>query len=76
MSEVARPIIRRIYETTAFDPEKGTYRAVVIRVEYPRGVFHDIYVDVNAYDPNKVEDYVRSWLSRYGRWVGKEIELK
>jgi len=76
MSEVARPVIRRIYETTAFDPEKGTYRAVVIRVEWPKGVFHDIYVDVNEYDPNKVEDYVKNWLSRYGRWVGKEIELK
>ena len=72
--EVYAPIIRRIYETTAFDPERGTYRAVVIRVEYPPGAFHDIYVPAEEYDPDKVPEYVKRWLERYGRWVGQKVE--
>jgi len=72
--EVVAPIIRRIYETTAFDPERGTYRAVVIRVEYPPGHFHDITVPKEEYDPEKVPEYVKDWLEKYGKWVGKKIE--
>jgi len=88
--EVKAPIIRRIYETTAFDPERGTYRAVVIRIEFPPGQFHDITVpkeefppgqfhDITVpkeeYDPEKVPEYVKEWLQKYGIWVGKEIKL-
>ena len=69
------PIIRRVYETVAFEPEKGTYRAVCIRVEYPPGTFHDIYVPLEEFDPEKVEEYVKNWLKRYGRWVGKEVKI-
>jgi len=76
MAEVARPVIRRIYETVLFDPEIGSYRAVVIRVEYPAGIFHDIPVRLEEYDPEKVEEYVRGWLKRYGKWVGREIKLE
>ena len=76
MSEKEKPRIVRIYETTAFDPERGVYRAVVIRIEYPKGHYHDIYVPLEEYDPDKVDEYVRNWIKRYGRWVGREIELK
>jgi len=71
--EVIAPVVRRIYETTTFDPERGTYRAVVIRVEFPPGQFHDIVVPKDEYDPNKVPEYVKKWLEQYGRWVGKKI---
>ncbi len=71
--EIAAPVIRRIYETTAFDPEKGTYRAVVIRVEFPPGQFHDITVPKAEYDPEKVPEYVKEWLNSYGKWVGKKV---
>ena len=73
--EVKAPIIRRIYTTTAFDPERGTYRAVVIRIEFPPGRFHDITVPKEEYDPEKVPEYVKEWMQRYGIWVGKEIKL-
>jgi len=73
--EVKAPVIRRIYETTAFDPERGTYRAVVIRVEFPPGQFHDITVPKSEYDPEKVPEYVKEWLAKYGKWVGSKIEL-
>ena len=73
--EVKAPIIRRIYETTAFDPERGTYRAVVIRIEFPPGQFHDITVPKAEYDPEKVPEYVKRWLEQYGKWVGKEVKL-
>jgi len=72
--EVKAPIIRRIYETTSFDPERGTYRAVVIRVEYPPGTFHDITIPKDEFNPKKVPDYVKEWLETYGQWVGKVIE--
>lgn len=75
MAEEFKPTIHRIYETVAFDPERGTYRAVVIRVEYPKGRYHDIYVPADEYDPNKVPEYVKQWLERYGKWAGKTIEL-
>jgi len=68
--EIKAPIIRRIYETTAFDPERGTYRAVIIRVEWPKGNFHDITIPVDEYDPDKVMDYVKDWFEKYGRWLG------
>jgi|GEM_PF-6107227 len=73
--KVVAPIIRRIYETTAFDPERGTYTAVVIRVEYPEGQFHDITVPKEKYNPEKVEEYVKEWLSKYGKWVGKKVKI-
>ena len=72
--EVKAPIIRRIYETTSFDPERGTYRAVVIRVEYPAGTFHDITIPKDEYNPEKVPEYVKEWLESYGKWVGKAVE--
>lgn len=71
--EVEAPVIRRIYETTAFDAERGTYRAVVIRVEYPPGSFHDITIPKDEYDPEKVPQYVSEWLSQYGKWLGKSV---
>jgi len=73
--EVKAPIIRRIYETTCFDPERGTYRCVIIRVEYPEGHFHDITVPKDEYHPEKVPEYVKKWLEKYGRWVGEKIKL-
>ena len=75
MGEEVKPVIRRIYETIAFDPEIGTYRAVCIRIEYPTGQFHDIYVPLEKYDPEKVDEYVRDWLRKYGKWVGREVPL-
>jgi len=72
--EVKAPIIRRIYETSVFDPERGTYRAVIIRVEWPPGSFHDITVPVEEYDPEKVDYYVKSWFEKYGKWIGKKVE--
>ena len=75
MSE-EKPVIRRIIETVAFDPERGTYRAVEIRIEYPKGVYHSILIPIEEYDPDKVDEYVKNWLKRYGKWIGKSIELK
>ena len=72
--EVKAPVIRRIYETTCFDPERGSYRCVIIRVEYPQGLFHDITVPKDSFDPERVPEYVKKWLEQYGRWVGKSIE--
>ena len=73
MGEEIRPVIRRIYESVAFDPEKGTYRVVVIRVEYPPGYYQDITVPADEYDPNKVPEYVRKWFEKYGKWTGKSV---
>lgn len=73
--EVVSPVVRRIYETTAFDPERGAYRAVVIRVEFPPGQFHDITVPKSEYDPNKVPEYVKAWLENFGRWVGQKVSV-
>jgi len=36
--------VRRVYTTTTFDPERGHYRAVAIRIEFPEGHFEDIYI--------------------------------
>lgn len=72
--ELAAPVVRRIYETTAFNAERGTYKAVVIRVEYPKGNYHDIVIPAEEYDPEKVPEYVKEWLIKYGRWYNKPIE--
>jgi len=72
--EKAFPIIRRVYESTCFDPERGTYRCVIIKVEYPQGNYHDITVPADEFDPDKVPEYVKNWLTKYGKWVGKKIE--
>ena len=72
--EVKAPIIRRIYETTSFDPERGTYRAIVIRVEYPPGNYRDITIPKDEYNPEKVPEYVKEWFERYGKWEGKAVE--
>jgi len=66
-------IIRRIIETTAFDPERGTYRAIDIRFEYPEGVFHDILIPKEEYTPELAEKKVREWIEKYGVLVGRRI---
>ena len=70
--EVKAPIIRRIYETTLFDPERGTYRAVVITVEV-NGTFHDITIPKDEYHPERVPEYVKEWFEKYGKWIGKSV---
>jgi len=72
--ELKAPIIRGIYETSAFDPEIGTYRAIVIRVEYPKGSFHDITIPKAEYEPAKALDYVKEWFETKGKWLGKTVE--
>jgi hypothetical protein len=65
------PRIVRIFETTAFDPEKGTYRAVDIRFEYPEGVFHDILVPMDEYKgPEDAKKRVKEWIEKYGKAIG------
>jgi len=74
MGEEAKPKVKivRIFETVAFDVQKGTYRAVDIRVEV-NGHFADILIPKDEYDPSKVQDYVKEWWERQGRWIGAEI---
>jgi len=66
-------IIRRIIETTAFDPERGTYRAINVRFEYPEGVFHDILIPKEEYTPEEAERRIREWIEKYGVLVGRRI---
>jgi len=72
--ELKAPIIRRILERTAFDPEIGSYRVVVIRVEYPKGQFHDIEIPKEEYKPDRVVEYVKEWFETAGKWIGKAVE--
>ena len=63
--------IVRIFETIAFDPERGTYRAVDIRFEYPPGQFHDIYVPIDEYKgPEHAKQLVKEWIEKYGKALG------
>ena len=63
--------IVRIFETIAFDPERGTYRAIDIRFEYPPGQFHDIYVPIDEYQgPDHAKQLVREWVEKYGKAIG------
>jgi len=70
-----RVMIRQIYETTAFDPERGVYRAVAIRVELPGGIIRDILIPADEYNPELVDHYIREWWSKYGKWLGKQLEM-
>lgn len=72
--KVVAPIIRRIVETTCFDPERGTYKCIEIRVEVPGAGIHSIYIPAEEYDPNKVPQYVKEWYEKYGKWIGKAVE--
>lgn len=71
--EKPRARIVRIFETVCFDPERGTYRCVDIRVEYPPGQYHDIYIPVEQYDPDKVPEIVAEWKRRFGELIGREV---
>ena len=72
--KAAFPVIRQIFESTCFDPNRGAYDCVIIRVEWPPGYYHNIEIPRDEYDPNRVDEYVREWFIKYGRWVGKEIK--
>jgi len=58
--------IRRFWHTVAFDPERGHYRAVSIRIEYPKGQYHDILIPEAEYSPRVALERVKEWVERYG----------
>ena len=67
--------IIRVFETVAFDPEKGSYRAVDVRFEYPigSGNYYDIVIPFEEYTPEEAERRVREWVQKYGSLMGKEL---
>ena len=77
MAEEEKPKARivAVFETSAFDPEKGTYRAVNVRIEYPigSGRYHDILIPVEEYSPEEAERRVREWVEKYGSILGREL---
>ena len=77
MAEGEKPKARiiRIFEISAFDPERGTFRGVNIRFEYPvgSGNYHDIVIPLEEYTPEEAERRVREWIQKYGGIIGKEL---
>ena len=77
MAEEKKPKAKiiRVFETVAFDPEKGSYRAVDVRFEYPigSGNYHDITIPLEEYTPEEAERRVREWVQKYGSLMGKEL---
>ena len=72
-SEKPKPKILRVYESWAFDPERGSYRAVFVRFEYPPGQIHDIPIPKEEFTPEEAERRVKEWVRSYGVLIGKEI---
>jgi hypothetical protein len=63
--------IVRVFETVGFDPERGTYRAVDIRFEYPEGTYHDLLIPLEEYKgPEDAKKRVKEWVEKYGRAIG------
>jgi len=77
MAEEEKPKAKiiRVFETVAFDPEKGSYRAVNVRFEYPvgSGNYYDIVIPLEEYSPEEAERRVREWIQKYGAIMGKEL---
>ena len=77
MAEEEKPKARiiRIFEISAFDPERGTFRGVNIRFEYPvgSGNYPDIVIPLEEYTPEEAERRVREWIQKYGGIVGKTL---
>jgi len=73
--EPGKARIIRVFETVAFDPERGSYRAVNVRFEYPvdSGNFYDVLIPWEQYSPEEAERRVREWVQKYGRLMGREL---
>jgi len=71
MPEEFKPRITRVFETTAVDPERGTYRAVNVRFEYAPGRYEDLLIPLEEYSPDEAKRRVKEWCEKYGVVIGE-----
>jgi len=71
MTEEFKPRIVRIWETTAFDPERGHHRAVNVRFEHSPGRYEDILIPVDEYSPEEARRRVKEWIEKMRPALGE-----